>query len=155
LRASSARLAEGRNFPADTGSDFREGEYGTRTGHQIHVRPAAAVVTKRGSTSSSPGLSPGDQDRRQDDARLRTAAHTGAHHDLARLDHEPTRQTAEFEQTQGMPTFAIIPAGHRTVPHASAFAQHANVGIVLRVITTTIPKIPEDLGLPMVLKDVS
>ena len=61
------------------------------------------------------------------------------------------RQTAEFEQTKEC-NFAINPAGIGRF-HVNAFVQQANVGIVLRVITTTIPKI-EDLGLPMVLKDV-
>ena len=61
------------------------------------------------------------------------------------------RQTAEFEQTKEC-NFAINPAGIGRF-RVNAFVQQANVGIVLRVITTTIPKI-EDLGLPMVLKDV-
>jgi twitching motility protein PilU len=61
------------------------------------------------------------------------------------------RQTAEFEQSKEC-NFAINPAGIGRF-RVNAFVQQANVGIVLRVITTTIPKI-EDLGLPMVLKDV-
>ncbi len=61
------------------------------------------------------------------------------------------RQTAEFEQTKEC-NFAINPAGIGRF-RVNAFVQQANVGIVLRVITTTIPRI-EDLGLPMVLKDV-
>src|SRR6266853_6292743 len=61
------------------------------------------------------------------------------------------RQTAEFEQTKEC-NFAINPAGIGRF-RVNAFVQQANVGIVLRVITTTIPKI-EDLGLPNVLKDV-
>src|SRR5258705_5605611 len=61
------------------------------------------------------------------------------------------RQTAEFEQTKEC-NFAINPAGIGRF-RVNAFVQQANVGIVLRVITTTIPKI-EDLGLPSVLKDV-
>ncbi len=52
------------------------------------------------------------------------------------------RQTAEFEQTKEC-NFAINPAGIGRF-RVNAFVQQANVGIVLRVITTTIPKI-EDL----------
>src|SRR5439155_689645 len=48
--------------------------------------------------------------------------------------------------------FAINPAGIGRF-RVNAFVQQANVGIVLRVITTAIPRI-EDLGLPNVLKDV-
>src|SRR6267378_4018612 len=47
---------------------------------------------------------------------------------------------------------AIKPAGIGRF-RVNAFVQQANVGIVLRVITTAIPRI-EDLGLPNVLKDV-
>src|SRR5260221_272888 len=61
------------------------------------------------------------------------------------------RQTAEFEQTKEC-NYAINPAGIGRF-RVNAFVQQANVGIVLRVITTTIPKI-EDLGLPATLKDV-
>ncbi len=61
------------------------------------------------------------------------------------------RQAAEFEATKEC-NFAINPAGIGRF-RVNAFVQQANVGIVLRVITTTIPKI-EDLGLPPVLKDI-
>src|SRR6266568_2001003 len=61
------------------------------------------------------------------------------------------RQAAEFEASKEC-NFAINPAGIGRF-RVNAFVQQANVGIVLRVITTTIPKI-EDLGLPNVLKDV-
>src|SRR5258705_1218561 len=61
------------------------------------------------------------------------------------------RQAAEFEENKEC-NFAINPAGIGRF-RVNAFVQQANVGIVLRVITTTIPKI-EDLGLPAVLKDV-
>src|SRR5881628_2305036 len=61
------------------------------------------------------------------------------------------RQAAEFESTKEC-NFAINPAGIGRF-RVNAFVQQANVGIVLRVITTAIPKI-EDLGLPNVLKDV-
>jgi len=76
-----------------------------------------------------------------------TAAHTV---DLARAIMND-RQAAEFESTKEC-NFAINPAGIGRF-RVNAFVQQANVGIVLRVITTAIPRI-EDLGLPTVLKDV-
>ncbi|HEY6242033.1 MAG TPA: PilT/PilU family type 4a pilus ATPase [Burkholderiales bacterium] len=76
-----------------------------------------------------------------------TPAHTI---DLARAIMND-RQAAEFEANKEC-NFAINPAGIGRF-RVNAFVQQANVGIVLRVITTTIPKI-EDLGLPNVLKDV-
>jgi twitching motility protein PilU len=76
-----------------------------------------------------------------------TAAHTV---DLARSIMND-RQAADFEANKEC-NFAINPAGIGRF-RVNAFVQQGNVGIVLRVITTTIPKI-EDLGLPSVLKDV-
>src|SRR3979411_623361 len=76
-----------------------------------------------------------------------TPAHTA---DLARSIMND-RQAAEFEASKEC-NFAINPAGIGRF-RVNAFVQQANVGIVLRVITTTIPKI-EDLGLPPVLKDI-
>ena len=61
------------------------------------------------------------------------------------------KQAAEFESTKEC-NFAINPAGIGRF-RVNAFVQQANVGVVLRVITTTIPKV-EDLGLPLVLKDI-
>src|SRR3990172_6709963 len=61
------------------------------------------------------------------------------------------KQAAEFEASKEC-NFAIAPAGIGRF-RCNAFVQQANIGMVLRVITTTIPKI-EDLGVPMVLKDV-
>ena len=61
------------------------------------------------------------------------------------------KQAAEFEANKEC-NFAIAPAGIGRF-RVSAFVQQANIGMVLRVITTTIPKI-EDLGIPPVLKDV-
>ncbi|MGB7542426.1 MAG: PilT/PilU family type 4a pilus ATPase [Burkholderiales bacterium] len=61
------------------------------------------------------------------------------------------KQAAEFEATKEC-NFAINPAGIGRF-RVNAFVQQGNIGIVLRVITTTIPKI-EDLGLPPVLKDI-
>jgi len=76
-----------------------------------------------------------------------TPAHTV---DLARAIMND-RQAAEFESSKEC-NFAINPAGIGRF-RVNAFVQQANVGIVLRVITTAIPRI-EDLGLPNVLKDV-
>src|ERR1700704_3132545 len=77
-----------------------------------------------------------------------TPAHTV---DLARSIMND-RQAAEFEANKEC-NFAINPAGIGRF-RVNAFVQQANVGIVLRTITTLIPKI-EDLGLPPVLKDVA
>ena len=76
-----------------------------------------------------------------------TPQHTG---DLARSIMND-KQAAEFEATKEC-NFAIAPAGIGRF-RVNAFVQQANIGMVLRVITTTIPKM-EDLGIPPVLKDV-
>jgi twitching motility protein PilU len=76
-----------------------------------------------------------------------TATHTV---DLARSIMND-KQSADFEEHKEC-NFAINPAGIGRF-RVNAFVQQASVGLVLRVITTTIPKI-EDLGLPAVLKDV-
>jgi len=76
-----------------------------------------------------------------------TPAHTV---DLARSIMND-RQAAEFEANKEC-NFAINPAGIGRF-RVNAFVQQANIGVVLRTITTIIPKI-EDLGLPNVLKDV-
>jgi len=76
-----------------------------------------------------------------------TAQHTA---DLARAIMND-KQAAEFEATKEC-NFAVAPAGIGRF-RVNAFVQQGNIGIVLRVITTTIPKI-EDLGIPPVLKDV-
>jgi twitching motility protein PilU len=76
-----------------------------------------------------------------------TSAHTV---DLARSIMND-RQAAEFEANKEC-NFAINPAGIGRF-RVNAFVQQANVGVVLRTITTIIPKI-EDLGLPNVLKDI-
>ena len=61
------------------------------------------------------------------------------------------KQSAEFEATKEC-NFAISP-GELGRFRVSAFVQQGRVGMVLRTITTTIPKI-EDLGVPEILKDV-
>src|SRR5690242_15849747 len=61
------------------------------------------------------------------------------------------KQAAEFEATKEC-NFAISPSGIGRF-RVNAFVQQARVGLVLRTITTAIPRF-EDLGLPDVLKDV-
>jgi len=62
------------------------------------------------------------------------------------------KQAQEFEATKEC-NFAISPPGIGRF-RANAFVQQGRVGLVLRTITTTIPRF-EDLGLPDVLKDVA
>ncbi|HEU4852271.1 MAG TPA: PilT/PilU family type 4a pilus ATPase [Telluria sp.] len=76
-----------------------------------------------------------------------TPSHTA---DLARAIMND-KQTAGFELSKEA-NFAISP-GDLGRFRVSAFVQMSCVGMVLRVITTTIPKL-EDLDLPPVLKDV-
>jgi twitching motility protein PilU len=61
------------------------------------------------------------------------------------------KQTAGFEMTKEA-NFAISP-GDMGRFRVSAFVQMGSVGMVLRVITTTIPKL-EDLDLPLILADI-
>jgi len=61
------------------------------------------------------------------------------------------KQAQEFEGSNEC-NFAINPPGIGRF-RVNAFVQQARVGLVLRTITTTIPKM-DDLGLPSVLKDV-
>ena len=62
------------------------------------------------------------------------------------------KQSAEFEATKEC-NFAINPGGMGRF-RVSAFMQQGKVGMVMRTITTAIPKF-EDLGLPEQLKDVA
>jgi twitching motility protein PilU len=62
------------------------------------------------------------------------------------------KQAADFEETKEC-NFAISPGGLGRF-RASAFIQQGRVGMVLRTITTDIPKF-EDLGLPSTLKEVA
>ena len=61
------------------------------------------------------------------------------------------KQAQEFEGSSEC-NFAISPPGIGRF-RVNAFVQQTRVGLVLRTITTTIPKM-DDLGLPPVLKDV-
>jgi twitching motility protein PilU len=61
------------------------------------------------------------------------------------------KQAGEFEATHEC-NFAISPGGIGRF-RVSAFVQQGRIGMVLRTITTTIPKF-EELNLPPVLKDV-
>src|SRR6185369_9428495 len=62
------------------------------------------------------------------------------------------KQAAEFEASNEC-NFAISPSGIGRF-RVNAFVQQGRVGLVLRTITTSIPKFDE-LGLPHVLKDVA
>jgi twitching motility protein PilU len=62
------------------------------------------------------------------------------------------KQAAEFEATKEC-NFAISPSGIGRF-RVNAFVQMGRVGVVCRTINTSIPKF-EDLGLPIVLKDVA
>ncbi len=62
------------------------------------------------------------------------------------------KQAAEFEAKKEC-NFAISPAGIGRF-RVNAFVQQGNMGMVLRVITSNIPKF-EDLKVPPVLKDVA
>ncbi len=62
------------------------------------------------------------------------------------------KQAQEFERTKEC-NFAINPPGIGRF-RVNALVQQQRVGIVLRTITTAIPKF-EELGLPLVLKDVA
>ena len=62
------------------------------------------------------------------------------------------KQAAEFEATKEC-NFAISPAGIGRF-RVNAFVQLGRCGLVLRTITTQIPKL-EDLNLPPVLKDIA
>ena len=62
------------------------------------------------------------------------------------------KQAASFEQTKEC-NFAINP-GNLGRFRVSAFMQMGRVGMVLRTITTEIPRI-DDLGLPSTLKDIA
>ena len=61
------------------------------------------------------------------------------------------KQAAEFEETKEC-NFAVAPAGIGRF-RVNCFVQMQRVGMVMRTITTTIPKF-DDLRLPQVLKDV-
>src|SRR3954462_1437602 len=61
------------------------------------------------------------------------------------------KQAAEFEETKEC-NFAVAPAGIGRF-RVNTFIQMQRVGVVMRTITTTIPKF-DDLKLPQVLKDV-
>jgi twitching motility protein PilU len=62
------------------------------------------------------------------------------------------RQAAEFEATKEC-NFAINPPGIGRF-RVNAFIQQGRVGLVIRIIVSTIPKLDE-LGLPNVLKDIA
>jgi twitching motility protein PilU len=76
---------------------------------------------------------------------------TGQHSAMLARSIMNDKQAAEFESTKEC-NFAIAPAGIGRF-RVNCFIQMGQVGMVLRVITTSIPNF-EDLKLPPVLKDV-
>jgi twitching motility protein PilU len=80
--------------------------------------------------------------------QILTAQHTA---ELARSIMND-RQAAEFESSKEC-NFAISPQGIGRF-RVNAFVQQGRIGVVLRTINTTIPKL-EELGLPLVLKDIA
>ncbi|MBV1774132.1 PilT/PilU family type 4a pilus ATPase [Burkholderiaceae bacterium DAT-1] len=81
-------------------------------------------------------------------SQMLTAQHTK---ELARAIMND-RQSDEFERTKEC-NFAISPVGIGRF-RVNAFMQQGRIGLVLRTITTEIPNF-DDLGLPVVLKDVA
>jgi twitching motility protein PilU len=77
---------------------------------------------------------------------------TGQHSAMLARSIMNDKQAAEFEATKEC-NFAIAPAGIGRF-RVNCFIQMGQVGMVLRVITTSIPNF-EDLKLPPVLKDVA
>jgi len=77
---------------------------------------------------------------------------TGQHSAMLARSVMNDKQAAEFEATKEC-NFAIAPAGIGRF-RVNCFIQMGQVGMVLRVITTSIPNF-EDLKLPPVLKDVA
>jgi twitching motility protein PilU len=77
---------------------------------------------------------------------------TGQHSAMLARSIMNDKQAAEFEAKKEC-NFAIAPAGIGRF-RVNCFIQMGQVGMVLRVITTTIPNF-EDLKLPPVLKDVA
>ena len=77
---------------------------------------------------------------------------TGAHTLALARSVMNDKQAAEFERTKEC-NFAISPAGIGRF-RVSAFVQQGKVGMVLRVIPTTVPTV-DGLAMPQILKEVS
>jgi len=101
-----------------------------------------ALVGKRAPTSSSPLVIAGDEDRRQDDPVSQQPL-TSQHTAMLVRSVMNDRQAAEFEAHKEC-NFAIA-RRHRPLPRQLLRADGC-VGMVLRVITTTIPSF-DDLKL--------
>jgi len=110
------------------------------------------MLTKRGSdlfiTAGFPPAMKIDGKMTQVTSQQLTPQHT---QELARSIMND-KQAAEFEATKEC-NFAINPAGIGRF-RVNAFMQQGQIGMVLRTITTEIPKF-DDLKLPPVLKDVA
>src|SRR6185312_13348480 len=111
-----------------------------------------ALIAKKGSdlfiTAGFPPAMKIDSKMTPVSQQALTAQHTGM---LVRAIMND-KQAQEFEASKEC-NFAINPPGIGRF-RVNAFVQQARVGIVLRTITTAIPKM-DDLGLPPVLKDVA
>ena len=119
----------------------KEHDHGTRPGHQIHQRPAAADGRRNGCdlfiTADFPPAIKVDGKVTKVSPQPLTAAHTLA---LARSIMND-KQAAEFERTKEC-NFAISPPGIGRF-RVNAFVQQGKVGMVLRVIPQILPTIDE------------
>jgi twitching motility protein PilU len=110
-----------------------------------------AMLAKRGSdlfvTAGFPPATKADGKMQPMSSQQLTAQHTA---ELARAIMND-KQAAEFEAHKEC-NFAINPSGIGRF-RVNAFVQQGNIGLVLRVITTTIPEF-DQMRLPPVLKDV-
>ncbi len=83
--------------------------------------------------------------------KVSAQALTGAHTMALTRSIMSDKQIAEFERTKEC-NFAISPAGIGRF-RVNAFVQQGKVGMVMRVIPTTLPTL-DGMGMPQVLKDV-
>ncbi len=91
------------------------GRHGTRTGNQVHLRPAARDAREEGLRPVHHRRLPaGDEDRRQDDAGIAAGAHRAAHGDAGARDHE--RQAGGGVRGDQGVQLRHRPGGHRPLP---------------------------------------
>src|SRR3954462_3478624 len=144
-RDSAARAVN--ESGARTGEETMEREQATRFIHELLV----LMVKERGSdlfiTAAFPPAIKVDGKITPVSKTAMTSQHTI---ELVRSVMND-KQAAEFESTKEC-NFAISPPGVGRF-RVNAFIQQGRVGMVLRTITTDIPKF-DDLGLPSVLKDI-
>src|ERR1700745_354932 len=110
-----------------------------------------ALLAKRGSDLF---LTAGFPPAMKIDSKMTPVSHqalTGQHTGMRVRSIMNDKQAAEFEAKKEC-NFAIAPAGIGRF-RVNCFVQQGQVGMVMRVITTTIPTF-DDLKVPPVLKDV-